>query len=45
MIALTKLTINHAIFALIATAANIGVQDLIIRNYIGALDIVLKDPL
>ena len=44
MIASTKLAINRAIFALIATAANIGVQDLMIRNYSDALDILLMDP-
>lgn len=45
MIALTKLAINYAIFALITTSANIGAQDLTILHYSGALDIVLKDPL
>lgn len=38
----TKLAINHAIFALIATAANIGAQDLVIRSYRGAFDILLS---
>ena len=32
----TKLAINYAIFALIATAANIGAQDLFIHAYSGA---------
>jgi hypothetical protein len=45
MIASTKLAINYAIFALNAYAANMCVQGLIIRNYSGALDIVLKDAL
>lgn len=40
MFALTKLAISYAIFALIATAANIGVQELVIRTYSGALDIL-----
>jgi putative flippase GtrA len=40
MFASTKLTINYAIFALIATAANIGAQDLVIRSYSGAFDIL-----
>ena len=38
MFASTKLAINYAIFALIATAANIGAQDFIIRTYSGAFD-------
>ena len=40
MFASTKLAINYAIFALIATAANIGAQDLVIRTYSGAFDIL-----
>ncbi len=36
----TKLAINYTIFALIATAANIGAQDLVIRTYSGAFDIL-----
>ena len=40
MLASTNLTINYAIFALIATAANIGAQDLVIRTYRGAFDIL-----
>ena len=36
----TKLAIDYAIFALIATAANIGAQDLVIRTYSGAFDIL-----
>jgi hypothetical protein len=40
MFASTKLAINYAIFALIATAANISAQDLVIRTYSGAFDIL-----
>jgi putative flippase GtrA len=40
MIASPKLAINYAIFALIATAANIGAQDLVIRTYSGAFGIL-----
>lgn len=40
MFASTKLAINYAIFALIATAANIGAQDIAIRTYSGAFDIL-----
>lgn len=40
MCASSKLAINYAIFALIATAANIGAQDLVIRTYSGAFDIL-----
>ena len=40
MFASSKLAINYAIFALIATAANIGAQDFIIRIYSGAFDIL-----
>lgn len=40
MFASTKLAINYAIFALIATAANIGAQDFVIRSYSGAFDIL-----
>lgn len=36
----TKLAIKYAIFALIATAANIGAQDLAIRTYSGAFNIL-----
>jgi putative flippase GtrA len=39
MFASTRLAINYAIFALIATAANIGAQDLVIRTYSGSFDI------
>ncbi|GAB4087442.1 GtrA family protein [Hydrogenophaga soli] len=35
-----KLAINYAILALIATAANIGAQDLVIRSYSGAFDLL-----
>jgi putative flippase GtrA len=40
MSASTKLAINYAIFAQIATAANIGAQDLVIRTYSGTFDIL-----
>lgn len=39
MFASTKLAINYATFALVATAANIGAQDLVIRTYSGSFDI------
>lgn len=39
MLASTRLAINYVIFALIATAANIGAQDLVTRIYSGAFDI------
>ena len=42
MFASTKLAINYGIFALIATAANIGAQDLVIRNYSGAYAILVS---
>lgn len=37
-----KLAITYAILALIATAANIGAQDLVIRGYSGAFDVLLS---
>ncbi|MGZ0020260.1 GtrA family protein [Nitrosomonas sp. wSCUT-2] len=37
-----KLAITYAILALIATAANIGAQDLVIRVYSGAFDVLLS---
>ncbi len=40
MFASTKLAINYASFALIATAANIGAQDLVLRTYGGAFVIL-----
>ncbi|KRG64621.1 hypothetical protein ABB27_16325 [Stenotrophomonas terrae] len=40
MFASTKLTINYAIFALIAMAANIGAQHLVIQCYSGSFDIM-----
>lgn len=40
MRAATKLTISYAVFALIATSANIGAQDLVLRIYSGAFDIL-----
>jgi hypothetical protein len=42
MFASSKLAFNYAIFALIATAANIGAQDLVIRTYIGAFDVLVS---
>lgn len=35
-----KLAINYTILALIATAANIGTQDLVVRNYSGDFDLL-----
>lgn len=35
----TKLAIKYAVFALMATAANIGAQDIVVRAYQGAFDI------
>ena len=35
-----KLIIRYTLFAIIATAANIGTQDLVIRNYNGTFDIL-----
>lgn len=40
MFASNKLAISYVSFALIATVANIGAQDLVIRNYSGAFDIL-----
>lgn len=40
MYASTKLAIKYVSFALIATAINIGAQDLVIRSYSGPLDIL-----
>ncbi len=40
MCASIKLAINYAILALIATAANIGAQDLVIRSYSGPFDLL-----
>lgn len=37
-----KLAITYAILALIATAANIGAQDLVIRGYSGAFDVMIS---
>lgn len=42
MFASTKLAVKYSIFALIATAANIGTQDLVIRFYIGPFDILIS---
>ncbi len=38
----TKLAINYGIFALIATAANIGAQDIVTRLYSGASNILVS---
>ena len=40
MFASTKLAVKYAIFALIATAANIGAQELVVRTYNGTGAIV-----
>ncbi len=40
MFALSKLAISYAIFALIATAANISAQDLLIRTYSGEFSVI-----
>lgn len=40
MLVPTKLAVNYSIFALIATAANICAQDIVIRTYSGALDVL-----
>ena len=40
MLPSSNLAVKYAIFALIATAANIGAQDLVIRTYSGAFDIL-----
>ena len=40
MSASSKLAFRYSIFALIAIAANIGAQDLVIRGYSGAFDIL-----
>jgi putative flippase GtrA len=37
---LSNLAIKYCVFALIATAANIGAQDFVIRAYSGAFDIL-----
>lgn len=42
MFASSKLAINYAILALIATAANIGAQDIVIRAYSGAFDVLVS---
>ena len=40
MTASARLAFNYAIFALIATAANIGAQDFVIRLYSGPFDLL-----
>lgn len=40
MFSSSQLAVNYAIFALIATAANIGAQDLFIRAYSGAFAVL-----
>jgi putative flippase GtrA len=42
MVASAKLAIWYAIFALIATTANIGAQDLVIRTYRGAFEVLVS---
>ena len=42
MRASTKLTLNYSMFALIATAANIGAQDVSTRIYSGAFSIFIS---
>ncbi|GIX35568.1 MAG: hypothetical protein KatS3mg126_1347 [Lysobacteraceae bacterium] len=42
MVASTRLAIRYTFFALIATAANIGAQDVVIRCYSGASDILVS---
>ena len=37
-----KLAITYTMFAIIATIANIGAQDIVIRSYSGAFDIVFS---
>lgn len=37
-----RLAVTYAILALIATAANIGAQDIVIRGYSGAFDVLLS---
>lgn len=37
-----KLAITYAILAIVATVANIGAQDLVIRGYSGAFDILIS---
>lgn len=37
-----KLATIYAILALIATAANIGAQDLVVRSYSGAFDVLIS---
>ena len=37
-----NITIKYIIFALMVTAVNIGAQDIVIRNYIGAFDILIS---
>ena len=37
-----KLALTYALLALIATVANIGAQDLVIRGYSGAFDVLLS---
>lgn len=42
MLTVNKLLINYASFALIATAVNIGTQDLVVRNYNGSFNILIS---
>jgi hypothetical protein len=36
----SKIAFKYTIFAIIATAANIGIQDVVIRNYSGQFDVL-----
>lgn len=42
MLTMNKLVIYYASFALIATAVNIGTQDLVVRNYDGSFNIMIS---
>jgi len=37
-----RLSLLYAVFAFIATAANIGTQDIVVRGYSGAFDVLLS---
>lgn len=42
MLSQTRMAVNYAIFAIIATIANIGTQDLVVRTYGGAFNISIS---
>ncbi|KVO37538.1 hypothetical protein WJ85_31910 [Burkholderia ubonensis] len=42
MLASTKLALSYTIFALVATAANIGAQDFIVREYSGTFAVTVS---